>query len=86
MKRKRTLKKKHLKIVLLNVGPNLLESLGTRNLGDSNEVLHLRRDRAGLHDATWSALLWGFVGGHGGGGDSAHHAQVSRRAVEHESR
>lgn len=67
----------HLKIVFLNVGPNLLECLGSGNFGSSDEGLHLRRDSAGLHDASER-----FPGGRlrdGGRSDGAQHAQVSRR-------
>lgn len=39
--------------MLLNVGPNELKSLGSGNFGDSDDSLHLRRNKAGLHDATW---------------------------------
>lgn len=66
--------------MFLNVGPNLLESLGARNLGNPHKGLHLRRDTARLHDASGSASSGSFVG-HGGGGHRAHHEQVSRSRV-----
>ncbi|KAM1263000.1 hypothetical protein ACFX13_028730 [Malus domestica] len=40
-----------LKIILLNMGPNLLQSLGARSLGGTHKGLHLRRYFSRLHDA-----------------------------------
>lgn len=65
-----------LKIVFLNVGPNELKGLCTRNLRKPHNVLHLWRDSPGLHNASELALAGGGLLGGGGESGRAHHAQV----------
>ena len=47
---------RNLKMVVLDVGPNLLESLGPKNLLNVADGLHLQRDFAWLH---YTPNFWG---------------------------
>lgn len=67
--------------MFFNVSPNDLKGLGTGNLRSADKRLHLRRNSAGLHDATGlPAGGSGLVGG-GSEGDGAGEAQIRQREL-----
>ena len=75
-KRRKERPRMDLKIVLLNVGPNNLKGLCTRNLRNPNKVLHLRRDSPRFHNASELSFPSGGLLGSGGESGRAYHAQV----------
>lgn len=60
------------------MSPDKLKGLSARNLRGTNKGFHLRRNSAGLHDASELAFASGGLLGSGGKGRDAHRAQGSR--------
>lgn len=60
------------------MGPDKLKGFSTSNFRGPNNGFHLRRNSAGLHDATELASASSGLLGSGGEGFDAHRAQVSR--------
>lgn len=79
-KNKTKQKRRDLKIVFLDVGPNTLEGLGSGNLGLADEVLHLRGDFFGFHDtANFATGGWRLRDGGGSNYSEWSHPQRRRR-------